>query len=169
LERLHFVPVFVRNGANASKGNSALLSRGGKPWPNPQNGNELGAALVAAAESVAMEPKQDTLPLTLREEPAIYDAAPVAKPIEAAAEKSEPTTSDAKPSPEVELLNTVREILRRELAEARSEEEVATLLVVTKPQAKVWLARLVEEGVLEKVTKPKPVRYRTGNRVERLL
>jgi len=62
----------------------------------------------------------------------------------------------------------VREILRRELAEARTEEEVATLLVVTKPQAKAWLARLVEEAVLEKVTKPKPVRYRTGNKVERL-
>ena len=168
LERLHFVPVFVRNGANAGKGNSALLNRGGKPWPNPQSGNELGAALVAAAESVAAEPKQDTLPLTLREEPAVYDAAPVAKPIEAAADKSEPTATEAKPSPEVELLNTVREILRRELAEARTEEEVATLLVVTKPQAKAWLARLVEEAVLEKVTKPKPVRYRTGNKVERL-
>ncbi len=169
LDRLHFVPVFVRNGANAGKGNSALLSRGGKPWPNPQSGNELGVALVAAAEFVAAEPKQDNLPLTLREEPAGYDAAPVAKPIEAAAEKPEATEIHAKPSPEVELLNTVREILRRELAEARTEEEVATLLVVTKPQAKAWLARLVEEAVLEKVTKPKPVRYRTGSKVERLL
>jgi len=162
------VPVFVCNGDNAGKGNSALLSRGGKPWPNPQSGNELGAALVSVAQSVAAEPKQDTLPLTLREEPAVYDAAPVAKPVEAAAEKPEPTATDAKPSPEVELLNTVRKILRRELAEARTEEEVATLLAVTKPQAKAWLACLVEEAVLEKITKPKPVRYRTANKVERL-
>lgn len=169
LERLHFVPVFVRNGANAGKGNSALLSRGGKPWPNPQNGNELGVALVAAAESVAIEPKQDTLPLTLREEPSAYAAAPLARRAEMVEEKIERTVEDAKLSPEVELLNTVREILQRELAEARTEEEVATLLVVTKPQAKAWLARLVEDGVLEKVTKPKPVRYRTANKVERLL
>ena len=169
LDRLHFVPVFVRNGANAGKGNSALLNRGGKPWPNPQSGNELGRVLVAAAESVAAEPKQDTLPLTLREEPAGYDATSVAKPIEAAAEKPAPTAADAKPSPEVELLNTVREILRRELAKARTEEEVATLLAVTKPQVKAWLARRVEEAVLEKVAKAKPVRYRTANKVERLL
>jgi len=46
---------------------------------------------------------------------------------------------------------------------------VATLLAVTKPQAKAWLARLVEETVLAKVTKPKPVRYRTVSKVERLL
>ena len=169
LERLHFVPVFVRNGANAGKGNSALLCRGGKPWPNPQNGNELGMALVAAAEFVAAEPKQDTLPLTLREEPAVYEATPLATSTEVEAEAIEPTAADGKPSPEMELLNTVREILRRELVEGRNEEEVAALLVVTKPQAKAWLARLVEEGVLEKVTKPKPVRYRTANRIERLL
>ena len=169
LDRLHFVPVFVRNSANAGKGNSALLNRGGKPWPNPQSGNELGMALVAAAESVAVEPKQDTLPLTLREEPSAYEAAPVAKATEAVAEKIERTVADVKPSPEVELLNTVREILRRELVEARTEEEVAGLLVVMKPQAKAWLARLVEEAVLEKVAKPKPVRFRTANKVDRLL
>ncbi len=169
LDRLHFVPVFVRNGANAGKGNSALLHRGGKPWPNPQSGNELGMTLVAAAESVAIEPKQDTLPLTLREEPSAYEAPPIAKPTEAVAEKIERTVADAKPSPEMELLNTVREILRRELVEARTEEEVAGLLAVTKPQAKAWLVRLVEEAVLEKATKPKPVRFRTANKVERLL
>jgi len=63
LDRFHFVPVFVRNGANAGKGNAALLHRGGKPWPDPQDGNELGRALVAAVQTVAAEPKQDTLPL----------------------------------------------------------------------------------------------------------
>ncbi|MDA1277779.1 MAG: DNA-processing protein DprA [Verrucomicrobia bacterium] len=169
LERLRFVPVFVRNGVKAGKGNAALLHHGGKPWPNPQSGNELGMALVAAAEAVAIEPKQDTLPLTLRDEPSAYAAAALARLAEAAAEKIEQTVEDVKPLPEVELLNTVREILRRELVEARTEEEVATLLAVTKPQAKTWLVRLVGESVLEKVTKPKPVRYRTANKVERLL
>ena len=169
LERLRLVPIFVRNGVNAGKGNAALLHRGGKPWPNPQSGNELGMALIAAAESVAFEPKQDTLPLTLREEPTAYQAAPVAKPTEAVAEKNEQPVAHLKPSPEVELLNTVREILRRELVAARTEDEVAGLLVVTKPQAKAWLVRLVEEAVLEKITQPKPVRYRTANQIDRLL
>jgi predicted Rossmann fold nucleotide-binding protein DprA/Smf involved in DNA uptake len=169
LDRLHFVPVFVRNGANAGKGNSALLNRGGRPWPNPQSGNELGRTLIAAAESVAVEPKQDTLPLILREEPAVYDATPLATSNEVEANAIEPKATEPKQSPEVELLNTVRVILRRELAEGRTEEEVAALLAVTKPQAKAWLAHLVEEAVLEKVTKPKPVRYRTASKAERLL
>lgn len=169
LDRLHFVPVFVRTGSNAGKGNSALLHRGGKPWPNPQNGNELAMTLVAAAESIASESKQDTLPLALREEPPVYAAAPSARLAEAAAEKIEQTVEDVKPSPEVELINTIREILRRELVEARTEEEVATLLAVTKPQAKAWLVRLVRESLVEKVTKAKPARYRTAQKVERLL
>lgn len=169
LDRLHFVPIFVRNGANAGKGNSALLHRGGKPWPNPQSGAELGMALVAAAESVATEPKQDTLPLTLREEPSAYEAVPVSKSTGAAAAKIERTVRDMHPSPAVELSNMIREILRRELVEARTEGEVASLLDVTKPQAKAWLVRLVAEAVLEKVTKPKPLRYRTANKVDRLL
>lgn len=169
LDRLHFVPVFVRNGANAGKGNSALLNRGGKPWPNPQSGNELGRALVAAAEAITAEPKQDTLPLTLREEPAVYEATPVAKSAETVSVKDEQALIDVTLSPEAELLNTVREILRRELAEARTEEEVAALLGVTKPQAKAWLARLVEEVVIEKVKKSKPARFCTATKADRLI
>jgi predicted Rossmann fold nucleotide-binding protein DprA/Smf involved in DNA uptake len=169
LDRLRFVPVFVRNGANAGKGNSALLNRGGKPWPNPQSGNELGRALVAAAEAITAEPKQETLPLTLREQPTANEAAPVAKPVEAVTDTIEPAATDAKPSPEAELLNAVREILRRELTEARTEEDVATLLGVTKPQAKAWLARLVEEVVIEKVKKSKPARFCTVTKANRLI
>lgn len=169
LDRLHFVPVFVRNGANAGRGNSTLLNRGGKPWPNPQNGNELEQALVAAAEIVTSEQKQDTLPLTLRENPAVLETTPVAKPIEAVAERTDLTVTNAKLSPESELLNAVREILCRELAEGRTEEEVAVLLAVTKPQAKTWLARMVEEAVIEKVKKSKPARFRTTTKVERLI
>ncbi len=169
LDRLHFVPVFVRDGANAGKGNSALLSRGGKPWPNPENGNELGMALIAVAQAVAAEPKQDTLPMTLREELVVNEAAHVAKPIEAVAKTFDQITTNVKPSPEVELFNAVREILRRELLEGRTEEEVATLLVVTKPQAKAWLARLVGEAVVEKIKKSKPVRFRTITKADRLI
>ena len=169
LERLRFVPVFVRNGAHAGKGNSALLHRGGKPWPNPQSANELGVALVAAAESVAAEPKQDTLPLTLREEPAAYEATPIATSVKAAVKDDESVTHKPQPSPEAELFETVRAILVRELVAPRTEEEVAILLAVTKPQAKTWLARLVEVAILEKVTKPKPARFRTAKRAERLL
>ena len=169
LERLRFVPVFVRSGTNAGKGNSALLGRGGIPWPDPKSSDELGMALLVADESVAAEPKQDTLPLTLREKPAGYKTVPGTEPVALTVEKSESPVLDAKLPPEMDLLNKVREILRRELTDARTEAEVASLLGVAKAQAKAWIVRLVEEAVLEKVTKPKPVRYRTLKSVDRLL
>jgi hypothetical protein len=56
----------------------------------------LAMVLVAAVESVASEPIQDTLPLTMRDAPAVYQAPPVTKPTEAVAEKTEATTTDAK-------------------------------------------------------------------------
>ncbi len=169
LDRLHLVPVFVHNIANAGKGNSALLQRGGKPWPNPQSGKALGLTLVAAAESIASELKQVSLPLTLRETPPAYDVVSPAKPIESEEKNPDKPMVETKPSAEVELLSMVREILRRELVEARTEDEVTSLLAVTKQQTKVWLVRLVEEDVLEKIVKSKPVRYRTSTRDERLL
>jgi DNA processing protein len=169
LDRLHFVPVFVRNGENAGKGNSALLNRGGKPWPNPRSVEEFEMALTAAAGSVAVELKQDTLPLTLREEPSACEPALVAEKAETVAESSLIPAAISKPSAGVELMMAVRNILRRELIEPRTEEEVAGLLAVTKPQAKAWLARLEAEAVVERVTKPKPVRFRTVENVGRLL
>jgi DNA processing protein len=169
LERLNFVPVFVRNGTNVGEGNSALLNRGGKPWPNPQSVNEFGRALGATTGAITTEPKKDTFLLTLREEPVEYETAPIAKPAETPSMKDEPAVIDAKPSPGAELLNAVREILRRELAEARTEEDVSILLAVTKPQAKAWLARLVEESVIEKVKKSKPTCFRTVTHVESLI
>src|SRR5665213_4355217 len=51
LAKLHFVPVFVREEANAGKGNTALLQHGAVRWPNPQNGDELSQALSKAAEA----------------------------------------------------------------------------------------------------------------------
>ena len=61
LGRLRFVPVFVRNGENVGGGNSALLQRGARPWPDPRDAAELEGALSAAVAALATEPKQGTL------------------------------------------------------------------------------------------------------------
>ncbi|MEY2407897.1 MAG: hypothetical protein QOF48_567 [Verrucomicrobiota bacterium] len=169
LERLHFVPVFVRNGDNPGKGNAALLRRGGKPWPNPQSGNELGMSIAAAVDAVAAEPKQDTFPLKLREKHAAYEPEREAKPTKAREKAPPPAVTDADMSSKTELFNTVQNILRRELAEARTEDEVSTLLAVTKLQAKAWLGLLVKEEVVEKIKKSKPARFRTVTKADRLI
>ena len=166
LERFHFVPVFVRNGNNAGRGNAALIHHGGRPWPNPENAAELGRMLSAAMESVTAEPKQEALSFALREQPATYDGS--LKPVESSNVIGE--TPKVNSSPAEELFKTVLEILRRELAVASlTEAEITTLLDITKSQAKEWLTRLVKDGMVEKGKKTKPVQYRAVTISDRLL
>ena len=169
LDRLHFVPLFVRNGVAMPKGNSALLRRGAQPWPNPQSGGELNAAMTAATDFVLAAAKQNLLPLIDRESTPAEDAVSVET---TTIQKGEPVTQrQAEPKLPVSerLWEFVGTILRRELVVAHTEEEVAVLLSVTKPQAKAWVERLVGEGVLEKVKKSKPSRYRKATLSDRLL
>ena len=165
LERFHFVPVFVRNGNNVGRGNAALIHHGGRPWPNPENAVELGQMLTVAVESMAAEPKQESLSFALREQPVAYTS-PV-KPIEPDHVVGEEPKVIS--SPADELFKTVREILRRELVASQTEAEIVSLLGVTKLQTKEWLAKLIKEGIIEKVKKTKPVQYRVATTSERLL
>jgi predicted Rossmann fold nucleotide-binding protein DprA/Smf involved in DNA uptake len=165
LERFHFVPVFVRNGTNEGRGNAALIHHGGRPWPNPENGAELGRLLSTVVESVAAEPKQEALSFALREQPVAY-ISPV-KPVEAVHVVVE--ESKIISSPAEKLFDTVREILRRELVASHTETEIVSLLGVTKPQTKEWLAKLIKQGTVEKVKKTKPVQYRVSTTSARLL
>ncbi len=43
LDKRRFVPVFIRSTGNQSDGLSALLAKGGIPWPNPQSIDEFSA------------------------------------------------------------------------------------------------------------------------------
>ena len=170
LERLHYVPLFVRNGADAGKGNQALLQQGAHRWPEPDSAADLDQAITGALALVAAQPKQDTFPLPLREEAAIY-AAPVAVAPTAQSMATQPVLpkdSEAGSTPATELLNNVRAVLQLELVEGKTEDEVAVSLAVTKPQAKAWLGQFVAEGVLEKIKKTKPPRYRALSGPERL-
>ena len=57
-------------------------------------------------------------------------------------------------NPAEALFSTVREVLKRSLTVPTKDAEVAEMLNVSAPQAKAWLQRLVEEGVIEKQKKP---------------
>jgi predicted ArsR family transcriptional regulator len=61
-------------------------------------------------------------------------------------------------APADELFAKVRELLGK-MKTPRTVNEVTTDLGVLKNQAKEWLQRLVEDGVIEECTR-KPVRYR---------
>ena len=167
LEKLHFVPVFVRNDANAGKGNSALLHHGAVPWPDPHDSDELSQALAKAADTMAAEPRQETLSFALREQSPSYESRKTGQPSTPLPPNVEQYADKPGVTPAQVLFSSVREILVHELAEPKSEADVAKLLDVSKPQAKAWLTRLVADGELEKTAKP--IRYSVAGTATRLL
>jgi predicted Rossmann fold nucleotide-binding protein DprA/Smf involved in DNA uptake len=159
LEKLRFVPVFVRNSTSAGKGNSALLRHGAFSWPEPRSPDELSEALSTAIKTVASEPKQETLSFALREKAPLYGIQETKETASAISPPTEEGSLSAKATPAETLYDAVGKILSRELLEPQDEVQVAELLSVSKAQAKAWLKKLVGDGVLEKVSKP--LRYRT--------
>ena len=166
LDRLRFVPVFVRNGVNAGRGNAALIKAGALPWPNPADSAEMDDLLSNLEEAVLSEPKPETLSLFAHQDAVAYSAdEPVQLPQNN--ELQAVPISETVGGPSDELFGKVREILVRELDKPRSEPEIVELLGVSKPQTKEWLRKLLEDGVIEKLTKP--ARYRTARALDRLL
>ncbi len=162
LERLRHVPVFVRNGPDAGKGNEALLRRGARPWPEPVDGEALSAAISRAAEAVAGQSGQE----------AFAFITPAGEPLPAEEESPQPAgagvgaprtgQAHATPPPAEKLLRSVGDILSHELVEARTDAEVAELLAISTPQARNWLSELVGQGVLEELSGPTRYRAVTG-------
>jgi predicted Rossmann fold nucleotide-binding protein DprA/Smf involved in DNA uptake len=167
LRKLHFVPVFVRDGVNVGKGNAALLQHGALPWPNPQDSAELSQALAKALEEKAAEPAQEPLALVLREQGSSYHVIKTAEVAPVPPPQSKPDSQQARVAPAQALFSSIRDILAQELAEPRNEAEVAELLKVSKSQARTWLKKLVLDGALEKVAKPPG--YRVARTSARLL
>jgi len=124
LKRYHFGPLYVRQTDHP--GNTALITRGATPWPTPQDPESLLATLSQAP--APQVPQQETLPFLTAPVPA--------------------------QTPANQLWTATRDILRQVLAEPHTEASLAEVLQVGKVQAKAWLARLAEEGGVEKLSKP---------------
>ena len=186
LEKLHFVPVYVRSTGDTGPGIPALRQKGAQDWPNPTDPDELTSMIHEAASqepATSEYPAQPALTLIAKDaavtdataeptpafEPEVAaPAVPVqaqvspticAEPIAIAPRQSpqeevkreEPGTI---PNPAEAVFTTVREVLKQSLTVPTKEAEVAELLNVSMPQAKAWLQRLLEEGVVEKQKKP---------------
>ena len=110
------------------------------------------AALLAA--DVRPYERTEQLPLSAVHEPVrVYDASVESGARDGASETESPTPADA-------LFSSVRTLMAG-LIEPLSVPEIAADLDVYRPQTEAWLTRLVEEGALERLTRP--VRYcRTG-------
>lgn len=177
LEKFHCGPIFVRCGAQAGKGNDALLRKGALPWSEPEDAAALTQLLEKVRLSALPFVSQGALPLTLSEPPAAYngsDAGLVGLANETAAAVStvaaKADSSARKPRSAADALRLLaHDLLLQELVEARTEEEAAVCLGINKAQAKAWVQELVKAGTLERVKKSKPARFRALPRADTLL
>lgn len=187
LDKLKFVPVFIRSTGESSAGLDGLRKKGAFPWPNPQDMDSFKDVFNVAIPTPTPSP-QIGFALFSNEEPTSADAKPTqptprcaasapqnaSKPsatLDVVSDAQPPVTTlaeqppvapeavapidDAKKSPPAEVLfAAVRAAIQQLLSTPMKDTEVAAALDVSNAQAKAWLQRLVNEGVLEKQKKP---------------
>lgn len=179
LDKLRLVPVYVRSTGETGKGLDAIRKKGALPWPNPQDIDAFAAVFDVSMLSAPDVPAQAGLslfgqepatanpenttaklsPMPALELPAQLESLP---PADMPAPLVEPMISQgdvvsvAQPTlnPADTLFAAVRDVLQQQLKTPMKDAEVAAALQVSAPQAKTWLQRLVDEGVLEKQKKP---------------
>lgn len=192
LDKLKFVPVFVRSTGAASAGLDGLRKKGALPWPNPQDADSFEDVFNVAMPVQAVSTQID-FAFSSNKEPSSIEVKPVA-PMSGDAmaipqTESESSTrvdvtsdgqshatvleellpvtpeaaavaNDAKESAQLEalpaevLFAAVRAAIQRLLITPMKDAEVAVALDVSNAQAKAWLQRLADEGVLERQKKP---------------
>ncbi|HAZ61714.1 MAG TPA: DNA protecting protein DprA, partial [Gammaproteobacteria bacterium] len=190
LDKLKFVPLYVRSTGESSPGLDALRSKGALPWPNPQDADafeavfegpaltpvpssQSGLALFSEDKPSSVAPPPPAFPKTTPalEVPAEPVPPSVTAPIDEAAEPTpepapsaalvhEATNEAAGPmatapaTPADRLFAAARAEMQLLLRSPLKDAELAAELNVSTAQAKAWLQRLVEEGVIEKQKKP---------------
>jgi len=190
LDKLKFVPVYVRSTGEQSAGLDALRKKGAMPWPNPQDMDSLEAVfdVVALTPDASLQSDLSLFPsdgatdiapspVTVTEASSVNDvpaepttpkgSAPsedliekTSDPIVLIAQESQGdleasiTVGNAESTPADTLFAAVREVIQLLLKVPMKDTEVATTLNVSTAQAKAWLQRLADEGVIEKQKKP---------------
>ena len=154
LGKLHFVPVYVRSTDAANEGLIGLQKKGALPWPNPDTPEGLADAMHREPTASSRTSAQAELPL-LGEGQRPIDGLPEGVPQSPEGKDSPPSLDNSDSADPAEVLFAkVRELLMQLLAQPRREADVASALEVTPSQARMWLTRLAEEGVVERRKKP---------------
>jgi DNA processing protein len=154
LEKLRFVPVYVRSNGETCKGLEALQLRGALPWPEPKTPEALAEVFGGDVSLKKSAPPGSELFSSVSGEAGLAHEIPQSLP--PVNDSFTRLSLKSPPAPADELFARVRELLWK-MNTPRTDAEIACDLNVSKSQAKEWLQRLVREGVLEKYTRP--VRY----------
>lgn len=145
LDKLKFVPVYVRSTGESSVGLDTLRGKGALPWPNPEDAGAFESVFnVMASFSAPHADPVERLPETGT----------------AATETPETNPQEVNPlvtttlTPANMLFAAVRDVMLLLLKVPMKDAEVATALDISNTQAKAWLLSLLNEGVIEKQRKP---------------
>lgn len=166
LQKMRFVPVYIRSTGEIGRGLETLTSMGGKPWPNPKNSDEF----LPLFDPIAMVPSDQEPRLSFESAVSNLNSnAAVENNVADIDEHSNiekacvsPQDSDLHPTqnilptsdPAESLIGCVRSILMDLLTTPKTEKEISTALHVSNSQAKSWLQRFVREGILERQSRP---------------
>ncbi|MFA4839878.1 MAG: DNA-processing protein DprA [Candidatus Neomarinimicrobiota bacterium] len=150
LDKLRLVPVYVRSNGVTDKGLEALRHKGALPWPGPETPEELAEVLSSELNLKKPATFQGELIFSIREEPKSYDIAQDLSPLN---ESSSPVSVELPVEPANDLFARLREYIGK-VETPRTVAEVAADLQVSKNQAEEWLRQLVNEGLIEKYSKP---------------
>lgn len=192
LDKLRFVPVFIRSTGDSSVGLDGLRKKGALAWPNPQDVDSFEDVFNVAIEAPTGSPQAGFAMLS-KEEPASADnkstesgssdAVPAGladseppMPVDVVSDVQAPVLAVEEPlkvaldavapigeveeslqsesSPAEVLIAAVRSAIKQLLSSPMKDAEVAAALDVSNAQAKAWLQRLVDEGLLERQKKP---------------
>jgi predicted Rossmann fold nucleotide-binding protein DprA/Smf involved in DNA uptake len=173
LQKYRFVPVYVRSTGDSSQGLEALRTMGATPWPEPQNTDEFMAVFDAETPKALHRklPFPSAAVVLGQETPESNNEIDSPTVSAQTAEMPAPELSSQRNSVDLQcaadhhkqldpaqtLMNCVRQILVDLLESPKNDTEVASILQVSKAQAKQWLDALLKEDTLEK--KKRPVRY----------
>lgn len=160
LDKLNFVPVYVRSTGEPSAGLDGLRRKGALSWPDPHDADALKGLLDNVPPVPALAPPTDRALFPGGEPAPSGDRPTVQEPVVREPVVREPVVQEAvtpepvAPSPADMLFATVRAVIPPLLTAPRTDAEIATALNVSNAQAKAWLSRLVDDGVIEKRKKP---------------
>ena len=141
LERLKFVPVYVRADDDVGKGLAELQRLGARPWPNPKTAQELEEILSSPSTPACSAPEQRAKWSGVQEESGQFEGDRPAKAVPTA--MAHEPHGPAHSSPADELFAKVTELLER-MDGPRTDARVADEVQVQRKLADAWLKRFVE-------------------------
>ena len=147
LDKLKFVPVFVRVEGEVGKGLDGLRERGAIPWPNPRTPESLEECLNVHADPKPDGPRQATLSPGERDAPASFDEKPGEEKLAATATATATSESVKAPDPSAadERFAKVKTAATRHGRFKRTAAEVAEILQVSRDAS--WkLAEAIHRG-----------------------